>query len=115
MRRKALLIGITYAGTSAHLNGCVNDVVYMQTCLGPYGNSPLLIYNHDHITISVDSAGLNQPVHVQLRYEGQYFLTTVKDSMLSISGPMSSVIDSIESLTVVRKYCPSYLSGTCTG
>ena len=45
MRRKALLIGITYAGTSAHLNGCVNDVVYMQTCLvRNFGFDPKMIF-----------------------------------------------------------------------
>ena len=65
--------------------------------------------------ISVDSAGLHQPVQVPLRYEGQYFLTTVKDSMLSITEDIGPEMDSMESLTVVRKYWPSYRSCTCTG
>ncbi|WFC98929.1 Ca(2+)-dependent cysteine protease [Malassezia yamatoensis] len=54
-RRKALLIGVNYQGTSNALRGCWNDVHNMANFIHRFGG-----YQHDDMVVLTDETGVNQ-------------------------------------------------------
>jgi metacaspase-1 len=80
MRKKALLIGICYFGTSSQLNGCINDVENMKNFLISNG------YKNEDITVITDNTTVKPTRKVIINSILELLLTGAERLFIHYSG-----------------------------
>jgi hypothetical protein len=107
-KRKALLIGINYAGTRAELRGCWNDVENMkQFIMRAFSLLPLSLHSPQLRLRLARAAGLTPPPRVCLagrgyKAEDMVVLTDQSRDPRSIPTRQNMVSPGLEMLTALR-------------